>query len=106
MKSPDQEARELCRILLDAQVDGMVPAHTIRACRVLPPSASKCSAFTLDEARRWCDIPLAIFEAEHARYFSVQRIITGAGRAGAGLVGRAGGRRPTGGGSLTRSKPL
>ncbi len=31
MKSPDAEARQLARILLDAEVDGMVPAGTIRA---------------------------------------------------------------------------
>ena len=78
MRSPDQEARDLSRILLDAQVDGMVPVRTIRACRVLPPSASKCSAFTLDEARRWLGINAGIFEQEHARWFTVNRIVRGA----------------------------
>ena len=84
MKSPDAEARQLARILLDAQVDGMVPARTVRACRVLPPSACKISSFTLDEARRWLDIPLEVFEQEHHRHSVVADIIAGAGRAGAG----------------------
>ena len=105
MKSPDAEARQLARILLDAQVDGMVPARTVRACRVLPPSACKISHFTLHEAARWLDIPAAIFEQEHARWFTVNRIVGGAGCAGVGPVGPAGSRRPRGGGSLTRSKP-
>ena len=84
MKSPDAEARQLARVLLDAQVDGMVPACTVRACRVLPPSACKISHFTLHEAARWLDIPAAIFEQEHARWFTVNRIVGGGGRAGAG----------------------
>ena len=84
----------------------MIAAHTLRALRVLPPSACKISHFTLDEARRWCNIPLEVFEQEHARWFTVNRIVGGDGRAGAGPVGPAGGRRPRGGGSLTRSKPL
>ena len=83
MRSPDEEARSLSRVLLDAQVDGMVPARTVRACRVLPPTATKCAAFTLDEARRWLGISAEIFEAEHCRWFSVQQIVHGAGRTGA-----------------------
>ena len=106
MRSPDQEARSLSRVLLDAVENGMVPARTVRACRVLPPSASKCSAFTLDEARQWLGIDLAIFEQEHARYFSVQRILAGARPAGACQAGAAGSRRPSGRGSSPRSEPL
>ena len=86
MRSPDAEARQLARVLLDAQVDGMVPAHTVRACRVLPPSACKISAFTLSEARQWLDIDLAIFEQEAARWFTVRQIVNGATGAAAGRI--------------------
>ena len=105
MKSPDAEARQLSRVLLDAATDGMVPMSTIRACRMLPPGATKISKVTLDEARRWLDIPLEVFEAEHGRWWTVNRILAGARPAGACQAGAAGSRRPIGRGSSPRSEP-
>ena len=77
----------------------MIAVHTLRALRVLPPSACKISHFTLDEARRWLDIPLEVFEQEHSRWFRVQQIVQGTTRPVARPGARPGGGRQ----SLTRS---
>jgi hypothetical protein len=83
MKSPDAEARQLARILIDAaqseQDSGngmMVPASVIRQLRIVPPSMP--GSVTLDEARRLLGIPLPIFEQEHGHHFMVQSIVRGA----------------------------
>ena len=78
MKSPDQEARDLSRILLDAawqDPDHMVPVATLRALRIVP---SKISKFPLDEAARWLGIDPRILEQESTRFVRVQRLNTAA----------------------------
>jgi hypothetical protein len=83
MKSPDAEARELARILIDAaqieQDSGngmMVPASVIRQLRIVPPIMP--GPVTLDEARRRLGIPLAIFEQELRHHLLVWEIVHGA----------------------------
>ena len=109
MKSPDQEARDLARIIIAAawrDPDHMVPVATLRALRMVP---AKISKFPLAEAARWLDIPTTILEQESTRFLRVQRLAHGSSASGGSGCGSgtvtAGSRRPRGRGNLTRSDP-
>jgi CO dehydrogenase/acetyl-CoA synthase alpha subunit len=82
VKSPDAEARELARILIDAarsENDSghgmMVPGSVMRQLRIV--STGIPVPMTLDEARRRLDIPLVIFEQELRHFLFVREIIAG-----------------------------
>jgi hypothetical protein len=82
MKSPDQEARELARILLDAaQIEndnghGMtVPESVVRQLRIVCGDIP--INMTLDEARRRLDISLVIFEQELRHHMFIREIMHG-----------------------------
>lgn len=91
MKSPDEEARQCARCLIDAaQLEAdeghgfVVPASVVRSLRVIPQHACKTATFTLHEAARLLSIPPAILDAEVHHHLVVHAIVTGAGRTGAG----------------------
>ena len=112
MKSPDERARQSCRILVDAaQAEAdeghgfVVPASVVRSLRVIPQHACTILTFSLHEAARLLNIPPAILDAEVHHHLVVHDIVHGATRPGARPATRPGGTTGTAGQPLTRSGP-